>query len=401
MPRIGKIGLLTLAGLAFSQAGLAETPFEAGVAAYGRGDYAQARSQWEQALTAGDWEAARNLGLLYRKGLGIEANPAKAADYYKQAADHGIVNAELNLAEMYLSGQGVPKDTAKARELLEDASSKGSLPARYRLDEMHDAESRGGQPLALTAPKSGASTGASAQPEPSFTVPPPVAVKIEPPKPVAAPVAAPAPVAAKPAPKPAAPAKPVAPPPAAPVVAAAKPAPAPVPAPAQAPVAQPVPQPTPQPTQAQTAAAEPPPTADDAPPPPMPAPAPTPAPAPEKAAEPEKAPEPAPPPAPPQPAPPEPPTQTELSTPPTAELASLEQDQARAHVASYRSESDAARGWLAFNLPGLLPELDGVDIPGKGHFVRLYAVGPSDLVQQLCDQIKARGEWCRVVKTPK
>jgi hypothetical protein len=66
----------------------------------------------------------------------------------------------------------------------------------------------------------------------------------------------------------------------------------------------------------------------------------------------------------------------------------------RALVGSYGSEAEAAQGWLTFNLPGLEPELEPVAVSGKKRLVRLYAVGPAEVVRQLCDDPVTRGDWC-------
>jgi len=397
--------LILLSGLLMISTALsAETPFEAGVQAYGKGDYAGARQNWEQALSAGDWEAARNLGLLYRKGLGVEADASKAASYYQQAADHGVANAEMNLAELYLSGQGVPKDIDKAKQLLKDAADHGSLPARFRLDEVQDAEDRANGGLALTAPSQGAASAPASAPVSPLRQAKPVAEAASAPAPVPA-SAAPA-VKAKP---------PVVPPASVPAAAKAAPTPiTPIPITPQAvaqpePVAPPPPQPTPEPPSPQKLADM---AQESAPPPPMPEPEKVPEKVPEKLPE-KVAEQPAEKPAAQEPekpaaeipaaaadAPPEPVKDVDPAGK-TDDQTALEAGQLRLHVASYRNESDAARGWLSYNLPGLIPELAAVTIPGKGKFIRLFAVGPSEQVHQLCDEMKARGEVCTITDVKK
>ena len=72
---------------------------------------------------------------------------------------------------------------------------------------------------------------------------------------------------------------------------------------------------------------------------------------------------------------------------------------AQAHLASYRSEAAAQRGWqvLAAQYSGLLQleqAIVEVDLPGKGHFYRLYAVGDQDMVTRLCRSLKKRKLAC-------
>jgi len=134
------------AALALSGLARATSPFDAAVAAYDRADYDRARMLWEEALSQGDWEAARNLGTIYRRGLGVPADPGRAATYYKGAAEHGVIGAEVNLAEMYFAGAGVTRDIAEGKRLLKDAAAHGSAPAQYRLKQVEDAEKQGKPP---------------------------------------------------------------------------------------------------------------------------------------------------------------------------------------------------------------------------------------------------------------
>jgi len=134
---------------AVAGAARAASPFDAAVAAYQQGDFDRARLLWEQALSQGDWEAARSLGTLYRRGLGVPADPARAAGYYEKAAAHGVVAAEVNLAEMYIAGLGVKRDIGAAKRLLADAALHGNVPAQGRLRQIDEAEKRGEPPPPL------------------------------------------------------------------------------------------------------------------------------------------------------------------------------------------------------------------------------------------------------------
>ena len=78
--------------------------FDVAAAAYDAGDYALAHQQWRRLAKQSDPAAMRNMGHLYRNGLGVAKNAAKARDYYTQAARLGFAPAQMNLAIMYLSG---------------------------------------------------------------------------------------------------------------------------------------------------------------------------------------------------------------------------------------------------------------------------------------------------------
>ena len=72
------------------------------------------------------------------------------------------------------------------------------------------------------------------------------------------------------------------------------------------------------------------------------------------------------------------------------------------HLASYRNEGQAERGWqiLSGRYAQLAPLQHGVtraSIPGKGTFYRLMATGLSDsAASSLCAELKRRGQFCEV-----
>lgn len=76
-----------------------------------------------------------------------------------------------------------------------------------------------------------------------------------------------------------------------------------------------------------------------------------------------------------------------------------------AHLASYRSEFNAERGWTVLErqfptaLAGLHPTYRTVDLPGKGRYIRLFATGFANdsAARQLCASVSASGAYCRVM----
>ncbi len=57
-----------------------------GVAAYKWGKYATALREWRPLAAQGNAEAQYNLGLMYRKGLGVAQNYVRAYGWYNLAA---------------------------------------------------------------------------------------------------------------------------------------------------------------------------------------------------------------------------------------------------------------------------------------------------------------------------
>ncbi|WP_417806068.1 tetratricopeptide repeat protein [Thalassospira lucentensis] len=73
-----------------------------------------------------------------------------------------------------------------------------------------------------------------------------------------------------------------------------------------------------------------------------------------------------------------------------------------AHLASYRSQSQAERGWKVLTgrygqLASMQHDVMRANIPGKGTYYRLMATGLSDSVaKSLCADLKRRGQFCDV-----
>jgi hypothetical protein len=75
----------------------------------------------------------------------------------------------------------------------------------------------------------------------------------------------------------------------------------------------------------------------------------------------------------------------------------LNLNQSRAHVESYHSEKAAIAGFFElsklYNLEDISYEIKNEDTP-KGNFYRLYLVGDMPKIKLLCENMKAKGEYC-------
>ena len=100
--------------LALSVVGNSFADFDDAVKAYEAGDYSKAMQEWQQLAQKDDPAAMRNVGHLYRRGLGVDQDFTKALSWYKRAAEMGFDRAQANVASMYLRGQGVEQDYVKA-----------------------------------------------------------------------------------------------------------------------------------------------------------------------------------------------------------------------------------------------------------------------------------------------
>jgi TPR repeat protein len=114
--------------------------FQAGLAAYDRGDYQAALKEWQPIAERGDANAQYNLGLLYARGQGVSQDYAKAVDWYRKAAESGVPAAQYNLGVMYANGQGVPANAAEARKWFLAAAEQGVGDAATGLGSMYREE---------------------------------------------------------------------------------------------------------------------------------------------------------------------------------------------------------------------------------------------------------------------
>jgi TPR repeat protein len=134
--------LLASSGIAAVLALSLPLPVDAGfkeaVEAYEAGDYKAALAEWMPLAEANDPAAMRNVGHMYRRGLGAPQDYSQALKWYRRAADLGFGRAQANVASMYLKGEGVPQDYVKAAEWFTKAARNGHVIAQYNIGLMHE-----------------------------------------------------------------------------------------------------------------------------------------------------------------------------------------------------------------------------------------------------------------------
>ncbi len=102
----------------------ASAGYNAGEAAYKRGDYATALRELRPLAEQGNAGTQRVLGVMYGKGRGIPQDYAEALRWYRKAAEQGDAHAQFNLGVMYVNGHGVPQDYALAHMWCNLAASR-------------------------------------------------------------------------------------------------------------------------------------------------------------------------------------------------------------------------------------------------------------------------------------
>jgi uncharacterized protein len=103
-------------------------PFEDGLDAASRGDYATAMRLWRPLADQGDALAQKMLGNMYAGGPGVVPRDyAAAVSWYRKAANQGDAIGQQFLGEMSLNGHGVPQDYVLAHMWFNLAAAAGII----------------------------------------------------------------------------------------------------------------------------------------------------------------------------------------------------------------------------------------------------------------------------------
>lgn len=121
-----------------AEAGLAHAQADLGLIYYSglggvRQDYAEARRWFILAAKQGNGDSCNKLGVMYRNGYGVTADPERAILWFGMGAGLGDQYAQLNLANSYMNGEWVSRDYVRAARLFEQAAVRGNVTAQYFL----------------------------------------------------------------------------------------------------------------------------------------------------------------------------------------------------------------------------------------------------------------------------
>ena len=123
--------------LGFSLAGSAFAGFEDGMAAWRKGDFKTAASEFRALAERGHAQAQNNLGYMYENGEGVPRSDAKAAKWYGKAAAQGITESQNSLGLMYAGGRGgLELDNVEALKWLFIAAARGDSFAKFNRDSI-------------------------------------------------------------------------------------------------------------------------------------------------------------------------------------------------------------------------------------------------------------------------
>src|SRR5580692_6692693 len=114
-----------------------EATFQQGVAAYDAGRYAEA-FQIFNSISDEDAAAARNAGLMLRKGQGVPRDPGRALILLEEAAGAGLPTADADVGEMLLDGETGKSEPEDALPYLQVAAASHHVIAEYHLGTMYE-----------------------------------------------------------------------------------------------------------------------------------------------------------------------------------------------------------------------------------------------------------------------
>ncbi len=118
---------------------------------------AQQALLWQRrAAELGDIQAQLDVANMYATGRGAPLDPREAVQWYQRAAERGSAQAQFELGRVLVAGTGVPPDPAQGRQLIEQAAASGSSDAKAWL----------GTASGATEPAAAAATSGHSVPKP-------------------------------------------------------------------------------------------------------------------------------------------------------------------------------------------------------------------------------------------
>ena len=121
--------MLTIGGIS-AHAG----PYEDGIVAFQRGDYASALRLFRPLAEQGDARAQTTIGVMYLDGRGVTKDYKEAAKWFRLAADKGNAEAQLFLGDIFdIGGNGVTQDHKEAAKWFRLAANQGKVEAQSAL----------------------------------------------------------------------------------------------------------------------------------------------------------------------------------------------------------------------------------------------------------------------------
>ena len=104
---------------------------------YDIGLYSSAFKKLHQAAEQGHVPSQYNIGVMYKKGQGVDINLKEAAKWYLKAANQGYTEAQYNIGAMLYEGKGVEQNYKEAFNWFLKAANSGNVPSQYNIGVMY------------------------------------------------------------------------------------------------------------------------------------------------------------------------------------------------------------------------------------------------------------------------
>jgi TPR repeat protein len=121
----GAIVAAYLAGVGMAFAG----PWEDGMVAYNRGDYFPAIRLIRPLAEQGNPKAQNQIGVMYRRGEGVQSSASRAFMWFSLAARRGDVRAKAGLRD--LSKSMTPVEISQARQMAQACEASNYRSCEY------------------------------------------------------------------------------------------------------------------------------------------------------------------------------------------------------------------------------------------------------------------------------
>jgi len=129
MKRLVVAGALVAAAQVLGATGALAGPWEDGMAAYNRGDYAPAIQLFRPLARQGNARAQAAIGAMYRRGQGVAKSSAHAFMWLSLASARGDARAKAEMEEMSRSMSA--DELARAREMMRACEASDYRSCEY------------------------------------------------------------------------------------------------------------------------------------------------------------------------------------------------------------------------------------------------------------------------------
>ena len=129
MKRLVVAGALVAAAQVVGATGALAGPWEDGMAAYNRGDYAPAIQLFRPLARQGNARAQAAIGAMYRRGQGVAKSSAHAFMWLSLASARGDTRAKAEMEEMSRSMSA--DELARAREMMRACEASDYRSCEY------------------------------------------------------------------------------------------------------------------------------------------------------------------------------------------------------------------------------------------------------------------------------